>query len=164
MGRPAPEKITSARDSMDAFTISAKVVSATMIFTPMMPEVEARAFSISRRRARTLASMGLEATSGSRMPTMAPAMTPMPPSSATAEARRERDMPTPIPPWTMGVRAMRSPIFSAGKDMERTLPPASGKRGGFMGFRKTLIRKSGASVKPLFYYDKGGGKITFITG
>ena len=36
-GSPAPEKITSALASMEVRTISAKVVRATMMFTPMMP-------------------------------------------------------------------------------------------------------------------------------
>ena len=84
-------KITSALASMEVRTISANVVRATMMFTPMMPCVASRAFSISRRRARRLASRGLLATSGSFIPIMAPAMTPMPPSLATAEASLERN-------------------------------------------------------------------------
>ena len=55
------------------------------------------------------------------MPIMAPAMTPIPPSLATADASPERDMPTPIPPWMMGILAVNSPIFKAGKDMNE--PP-----------------------------------------
>ena len=114
-GRPAPEKMMSARFSMAVRTICEKVVRATMILTPMMPWVLSRARTSSCRRARRLASMGCCATSGSRMPIMAPAMTPMPPSLATADARPEREIPTPMPPCTMGRRAQRSPIFREGK-------------------------------------------------
>ena len=129
IGSPAPEKITSALASMEVRTISAKVVRATMMFTPMMPCVASRAFSISRRRARRLASRGLLATSGSFIPIMAPAMTPMPPSLATAEASLEREIPTPMPPWTIGVLAMRSPMFRVGKDMKNLLEVSYGVMG-----------------------------------
>ena len=60
-------------------TIWLNVVSATMMLTPMMPWVFSRALVSSWRRARRLASMGFLATSGSFIPIMAPAMTPMPP-------------------------------------------------------------------------------------
>lgn len=40
-------------------------------------------------------------------------MTPMPPWSATAEASPASDMPTPIPPCTMGTGASKFPIFNA---------------------------------------------------
>ena len=69
----------SARFSMAVRTIWLKVVSATMMLTPMMPWVFSRALLSSWRRARRLASMGFLATSGSFIPIMAPAMTPMPP-------------------------------------------------------------------------------------
>ena len=36
----------------------------------------------------------------------------MPPSDATAEARPESDMPTPIPPCTTGTEAHKFPIFN----------------------------------------------------
>jgi hypothetical protein len=48
------------------------------------------------------------------MPIPAVAMTPIPPSSATADASPEREIPTPIPPWIMGILATESPIFSTG--------------------------------------------------
>jgi hypothetical protein len=45
-------------------------------------------------------------------PSPADEITPMPPSLATAEASPARDMPTPIPPCTMGTEAHKFPIFS----------------------------------------------------
>ncbi len=45
-------------------------------------------------------------------PSPAEEMTPIPPSDATAEASPESDMPTPMPPCTMGTVAVRFPIFN----------------------------------------------------
>jgi hypothetical protein len=42
------------------------------------------------------------------------AITPTPPASATAEARLEREIPTPIPPWTIGSLTVQFPIFISG--------------------------------------------------
>ena len=42
-GNPAPEKITWAFSAMEVRTMSAKLVRATMTFTPMMPDVFSRA-------------------------------------------------------------------------------------------------------------------------
>lgn len=47
-------------------------------------------------------------------PGWAAEMTPIPPALATAPARDERLMPTPIPPWMMGYLAVRFPIFKFG--------------------------------------------------
>ena len=86
-----------------------------MILTPMMPPFE---ISLARRmwkaRARRLALKGSRANSGSRQPGWAAEMTPIPPALATAPARDERLMPTPIPPWMMGYLAVRFPIFKFG--------------------------------------------------
>ena len=80
MGRPAPEKIIFAWLSMEALTISLKVVKATMILTPKIPVgLSSRALMISFFNARTLASTGFLTISGSRIPIIAPAITPMPP-------------------------------------------------------------------------------------
>ena len=117
MGSPAPEKIISAFSSIAVRASSVKVVSATMILTPIIPSVAARAFCSSVARALLLASMGCCAISGSFIPIMAPAITPMPPSLATAEASREREIPTPIPPWIMGILAQSSPMFKVGNDI-----------------------------------------------
>jgi hypothetical protein len=48
--------------------------------------------------------------SGSLIPIPAVAITPIPPSFATAEASPESEMPIPIPPWIMGSFAFREPI------------------------------------------------------
>ena len=42
-GSPAPEKMTCAFSAMAVRTMSAKLVKATMMFTPMIPEVFSRA-------------------------------------------------------------------------------------------------------------------------
>ena len=39
-------------------------------------------------------------------------ITPIPPSLATAEARPDIEIPTPIPPWMMGTLIFNSPRFS----------------------------------------------------
>jgi hypothetical protein len=41
-------------------------------------------------------------------------MTPTAPALATAEARPDREMPTPIPPWIIGTLALMLPIVSDG--------------------------------------------------
>ena len=78
--------------------MSAKLVRATMILTPRIPSVASLAFLISFRSALMFASLKLEQMSVSCRPIMAAAITPIPPSLATAEASPEREMPIPIPP------------------------------------------------------------------
>src|SRR5208283_2086401 len=48
------------------------------------------------------------------MPMPGAAITPIPPSLATADAKPEREIPTAMPPWIMGKRAMCRPIFKQG--------------------------------------------------
>ena len=73
----------------------------------MIPLLFSRALRISRARARQLASCPLTETSFSVMPAMAPAITPIPPALATAEASPDMEIPTPMPPWMMGRRLTR---------------------------------------------------------
>lgn len=47
-----------------------------------------------------------------KRPRPAAEITPIPPSFATAEAKPEREIPTPIPPWMIGMRAFRFPIVN----------------------------------------------------
>ena len=79
-----------------------------------MPSVNSLALRISRRKALPLASRLLSKISGSLIPIIAEAITPIPPSFATAAARPERDIPTPIPPWIIGILTFRSPNFNSG--------------------------------------------------
>ncbi|TXT46623.1 MAG: hypothetical protein FD137_1230 [Spirochaetes bacterium] len=108
-GKPAPEKMMSIFSSMAVFTRSAKLVKATMMLTPRTPWLSSLARRISRLRARTLAPRKSLKPSGSSSPMPAAAMTPTPPALATAAASPEREIPTPMPPWTMGILAVRSP-------------------------------------------------------
>ena len=70
----------------------------------------ALAFSNSVPMARILAPMGSFKKSGSRNPICAVEIIPIPPAFATAPAREERLMPTPIPPCMTGYFAIKSPI------------------------------------------------------
>ncbi|OQB73590.1 MAG: hypothetical protein BWX90_00448 [bacterium ADurb.Bin132] len=109
-GRPAPEKITSIPSWIAVFTISAKFERATMTLIPNTPFVISLARLISRLKALMLASRKFVLKSGSNMPIPAVAITPTPPWLATALARPEREIPTPIPPWIMGILMFRLPI------------------------------------------------------
>ena len=57
-----------------------------------------------------LAFNGFSLKSGSRKPIWAVEMIPTPPAFATAPAREDRLMPTPMPPWITGFSITRSPI------------------------------------------------------
>ena len=85
------------------------------MLTPMAPDEFARAFRISLRNARVLAARKSVTRSGSANPMPAVAMTPSPPSFATAAARPDSEMATPMPPWMMGVGRIRSPMPRGGK-------------------------------------------------
>ena len=85
-----------------------------MMFTPMIPVDNSRARRISFRKARVLAAKKFLNRSGSIMPIPAVAITPIPPSLATAAAKPDRDTPTPMPPWMIGRGAVRAPMWSAG--------------------------------------------------
>ena len=126
-GRPAPEKMISIFSSMAVLTISAKLVKATIMLTPRIPLVIALALRISRRRARMFAPRKSVKPSGSRRPIPAAAMTPTPPAFAVAAASRDREIPTPIPPCTIGILATRLPmtrLFILFSCMELLLYPA----------------------------------------
>ena len=81
-----------------------------MMLTPTTPGLSSRAFLISRLRARMLAPRKSVKPSGSRRPMPAAAITPTPPALAVAAASPDKEIPTPIPPWTIGIRATRFPI------------------------------------------------------
>ena len=68
------------------------------MFTPITPVVISLAFFISLRKALVFASLKFVLKSGSSMPIPVAAMTPIPPSFATAEAKPDKEIPTPIPP------------------------------------------------------------------
>jgi hypothetical protein len=53
-------------------------------------------------------------TSLSNCPIPAVAITPIAPAVATAEANPYKEMPTPIPPWIIGILALMPPIDSVG--------------------------------------------------
>ena len=67
------------------------------------------AFSISFPIVRRLQAMGSLSKSGSRKPIWAVEIMPIPPAAATAPARPDRLIPTPMPPWITGISACNSP-------------------------------------------------------
>ena len=67
------------------------------MFTPMMPFVYL-AFIISFLRALAFASLKSLAKSGSNIPIAAEEITPIAPSFATADAKPDKETPTPMPP------------------------------------------------------------------
>ncbi len=84
------------------------------MFTPMIPSVISFAFLISFLSALVFASLKFLAKSGSNIPIAADEITPMAPSFATADAKPDKEIPTPIPPWMIGTCTSKSPIFSPG--------------------------------------------------
>ena len=63
-------------------------------------------------------------------PIPAAAMTPTPPSWATAEASPAREIPTPIPPWMMGTLISISPMRRGGGLMVRLVSAVTGRSYG----------------------------------
>ncbi len=97
---PAPVTIISTPASIDAITVSMNCRMANMMLTAMIPRVIPFA-----RRMSSCSSL-------SGMPD--PPIVPMPPHSATAEARDEVDTRTDIPPWMIGIGAVNRPICNSG--------------------------------------------------
>jgi len=85
-----------------------------MMLTPMMPPVMLLALAISSCKSRLLMPFvrPLALPSSRSRPTAA--ITPIPPQLATAAASPARDIPTPMPPWTMGTLAILSPMRNEG--------------------------------------------------
>ncbi len=102
----------SIPSSMAVLARSAKFVKAIMIFTPRIPFVNSLAFRISFFSALMLASTKFVKKSFSQIPIPAAEITPTPPSLATAEARDDREMPIPMPPWIIGSLIVILPIFN----------------------------------------------------
>ena len=112
-GSPAPEMITSAPAFTASFTYRAYSFVATMILKPRIPSGAVfLAFLSSSWIALRLAPMGSFKKSGSLKPIWAVEMIPIPPAFATAPARDERLIPTPMPPWITGYSAVSGPIFN----------------------------------------------------
>jgi len=108
-GKPAPIKRTSIFSFKAVHTRSSKLVSATITFNPIIPSVSFLVFLISSRNARLSSSLVLPFLN---TPSPTAERTPIPPSFATVEAKPDKDIPTPIPPCTMGNFATKSPILS----------------------------------------------------
>ena len=109
IGSPAPKTIIWIPSWTAVRRRSSTLLSTPIKLTARPPWVMARALRISSRKAsREIRSYSCRAVSKSPRPMLE--MVPIPPSSATAAARDASDTLTPIPPWMIGISAVRSPI------------------------------------------------------
>ena len=111
--------IISAKDSLDDKVRGLAMGADDYLAKPFhLAELNARIKAVFRRKnlgGRNSIELGNIVLDLDERVFMVDNNTPMPPALATALARPERDIPTPIPPCTIGVGATRLPILRAGQ-------------------------------------------------